>query len=314
MGTTTRGRGRQVVGGLVALALVVGSAACGRPNTDARPSATTIARVVAAAPATTTTVAKPAPPRAPRFTLRRTIDAAHPLKVALVGDSVAYSIIPTLQSVAQVFRDRYRLPFVAQGGFTGPGFGLTADVEGHNDIGPTAPTEPFIHWRESLDHMVATDDPDVVLVLLGIWDSIERVPGGRVLRPSMAAWRRWYEGIADDFVHRLTARGAAVVWLGMPCTGRADVNARLARVKAAQRSTRRIAPRRIAFVDLESVACENGTPIYHVPSMWGPLTVREADGVHFRPLEATPVLRPFLVRRFLSLLRESKALPAQPRQ
>lgn len=311
MGTTTRGRGRQVVGCLVAVALLSASAACGRATTDARPSATTITKVVAAAPTTTATVAKPAPPR---FTLRRAVDAAHPLKVAFVGDSVAYSVIPTLQAVSQMLRNRYHVPFVAQGGFTGPGFGLTADVPGRNDIGPTPPPESFAHWQASIDRMVAGDDPDVVLVLLGIWDTIDRYPFGQTRRPGSAAWRRWYEGIADDFVHRLTARGAAVVWLLMPCTGHADVNVRLAKVNATIRQTAKVAPRRVAFVDLAQVACKDGRPIYHVPSMWGPLTVREADGIHFRPLEATPVLRPLLVRRFLSLLRESKALPAQPRQ
>jgi hypothetical protein len=100
----------------------------------------------------------------------------------------------------------------------------------------------------------------------------------------------------------------------MPCTSHPEVNVRLAKVNATLRATAHVARRRVAFVDLAQAACKAGQPIYHVPSMWGPLTVREEDGIHFRPLEATPVLRPFLVRRFLALLRETGAVPGQPRQ
>jgi hypothetical protein len=319
MGTSRRGGGprdrhdrdgRRVIAALLAAALVVGATtACGRAA-DERTSAPTRVSTASTAPTSTAPAASTTSTTAPpSFTVRRRVDAAHPLKVAFIGDSVAYSVVPTLQAVAQELQDQWHVPLAVHGGFTGPGFGLTADVAGHNDIGPTPPPESFAHWQDSVDRVVAEEDPDVVLVLLGIWDTIERSPFGVTMHPGMRAWRQWYEHLADDFVRRLTARGASVVWLLMPCVGRPDVTARLQQVNAVITRTRAVAPRRVAFVDLARVACDGGTPVYQAPSAWGPLTVREADGVHFRPLEATPVLRPFLAKRFVALLRETRAVP-----
>jgi hypothetical protein len=245
-----------------------------------------------------------AKPRRRELKFRRTVDAAAPLRVGFIGDSVAWSIVPTLGAVAEELNQRRKLPFSAGGGFQGPGFGLTSDIEGHNDIGPTAPPSAYAGWRDSVARMVMVDDPDVVLVLLGIWDTIERMPGGELLKPGMPRWQQWYSALAHDFVKTVTARGANVVWLLMPCVGRADLNVRLAAVNAVLRDTWRVAPGQVGFVELGDVACRNGAPIYQVPGPWGPLTVREADGIHFRPLEAPGLLRPFLVRRFTSLLHD----------
>jgi hypothetical protein len=248
------------------------------------------------------------PSRAPAVEFRRRFDAAAPMRVAFVGDSVAFSVIPSLQATADEMRRRFGVPVVTAGGFAGPGFGLTADVAGHNDVGPTAPPEAYRGWRDAIHRMVHVEDPDVVLVLLGLWDMLERHPDGRVLRPGMPAWQRWYGGLADEFVRSVTARGATVVWLTMPCVGRRDLNERLAHVNAVLHRTRRLAPQRVVSVPLSRVACENGRPVYEVPGPWGPLTVREADGIHFRPDQAVPVLRPFLVRRFMTMLRDAGAL------
>jgi hypothetical protein len=204
------------------------------------------------------------------------------------------------------------IPFTTGGGFQGPGFGLTADVQGHNDVGPTPPPEAYAHWRDSVTRMVAVDDPDIVLVLLGIWDTIERDPGGRALRPGTPEWKQWYGLLAADFVKTLTARGAVVVWLVMPCVGRPDLNLRLKPVNAALHDTWRVAPGRVGFVDLARVACRNGMPRYQVHGPTGPIPLRMADGIHFMPVEAAPVLSPFLVRRFTALLRGVVAAPPRP--
>jgi hypothetical protein len=54
-------------------------------------------RAAVASPARAVTVRRARPPIA---TLRRPIGAAAPLRVALVGDSVAYSVLPSLQGAA----------------------------------------------------------------------------------------------------------------------------------------------------------------------------------------------------------------------
>jgi hypothetical protein len=94
-----------------------------------------------------------------------------------------------------------------------------------------------------------------------------------------------------------------VIWLVMPCVGRPDLNARLQLVNDVLHGTWRVAPGHVGFIDLSRAACKNGTPIYEVPGPLGPVTVREADGVHFRPLGAPAVITPFLTRQFAALLR-----------
>jgi hypothetical protein len=245
----------------------------------------------------------------PPVRFRRKVDAVAPLRVGFLGDSVAFSLNPSLAAAARQLDRRKHLPFVTAGGFEGPGFGLTADVTGHNDIGPTAPAEAYAHWQDRVSEMIAVDNPDVVLVLLGTWDTIEREPGGRALAPGMPEWRQWYGMLASQFVKTLTSRGAVVVWLEMPCVGRPDLNGRLNQVNAVLHDTWRVAPGRVGFVPLSKVACHGDVPIYQAPGPSGPVTVREADGVHFRPFEAPAVLAPFLVRRFEALLRGVRATP-----
>ncbi|MCU1428901.1 MAG: hypothetical protein JWL83_2901 [Actinomycetia bacterium] len=309
----------------IAVACIAGAmfgAGCGSLTSTAAP---TIAPTDATVTRTTTITPTSTPPmhftasstpplrRAPEVKLRRPITSAAPLRVAYIGDSVGFSLVPSLTNTAHELVTRYHLPlsFAGAGGFMGPGFGLTADVPGHNDIGPTPPAAAFAHWQDSITKMIAVDNPDLVVVMIGVWDTIERDPLGLALRPGMPGWARWYGGLADTFVKTLTQRGAAVIWVVMPCVGRPDINVRLGSVNAVLRHTRRIAPRQIGFVPLAKVACHGTTPIYQIPGPLGPLTIREADGIHFRPIEAPPLLEPFLVRQFASLLQS--ALPAAPR-
>jgi hypothetical protein len=252
----------------------------------------------------TTTTSAPAPPdQPPPVALRRTVDARSPLRVGFIGDSVAFSLLPTLGAVGDRLNRAKGLPYAAAGGFEGPGFGLTADVPGYNDIGPTAPPSAYAHWRDAVSRMVFVDNPDVVLVLLGVWDTIERFPDGRRLVPGTPDWRQWYGRLASDFVRTLTARGATVVWLTMPCVGRRDINARLKLVNGVLRQTWRIAPGQVGYVDLSRAACKHDVPVYEVPGPNGPVTVREADGIHFRAFGAPVLMAPFLVQKFSTMLQ-----------
>jgi hypothetical protein len=238
----------------------------------------------------------------PPITFRRTVDARSPLRVGFIGDSVAFSLVPTMQGVAtQLIKER-GFPFVAAGGFEGPGFGLTADVQGYNDIGPTAPASAYAHWRDAVSRMVFVDNPDVVIVLLGIWDTIERFPDGRALVPGTPEWEQWYGSIASQFVQTLTARGATVIWLVMPCVGRRDLNARLGIVNGVLRQTWRVAPGRVGYLNLSRAACRDGKPIYEVTGPGGPVRVREADGIHFHAPDAAVLMQPFFLQRFTAML------------
>jgi hypothetical protein len=314
---------RGVVPIAITCCVLAGSAlaACGRPAPSTSDAAnaggatrtvTPVAplHVALGAPSGSPTVAAPEPPLArssraalPELTFRRPVDAAAPLRVGYIGDSVAFSIILALREAGLEFVARTHLPMQFAGGFNGPGFGLTADIAGHNDIGPTPPPSAFANWRTSVQKMVVDPNPDIVIVLVGTWDTIERSPFGRPLQLGTPEWRRWYRGLADQFVRTLTARGADVVWILMPCVGRRDLNQRLIAVNSVLRDTTHVAPGHVGFVALSDVACRNDEPIYKVPGPTGTLTLREADGIHFVPGDAQKILAPFFVQQFEALLR-----------
>jgi hypothetical protein len=279
-----------------------------RVGSDARALALVQAN---AQPIASVTRVSKVPSGPPPLQFRRRVDAKAPLRLSFIGDSVAYSLIRTVQeTLVDLVRDQ-KIPVVTTSGFEGPGFGLTADVQGHNDVGPTAPPSAYRNWMDSVRKIVAGDDPDVTLVLLGIWDTIERDPGGRVMRPGTPEWRFWYGLLAAQFVRTLTSRGGAVVWLVMPCVGRPELNPRLALVNAALHDTWRVAPGRVGFVDLSRVACRNGAPIYQIPSQLGPVQVRMLDGIHFSPPEAPSLLTPFLSQQLGALLTGVVAAPGR---
>src|SRR5262249_34489098 len=155
-------------GGRVPIAICVlvsvALAACGQSSRAATPSPTVSSSTITIAPPTTVARHRAtAPPRrASGLVFRRAINAAAPLRIGYIGDSVASSIIPAMPTAALEFVGRTHLPMgLDGGGFVGPGFGLTADVAGHNDIGPVPPPSAFANWQGSVQKMVANDNPDV---------------------------------------------------------------------------------------------------------------------------------------------------------
>lgn len=67
-------------------------------------------------------------------------------------------------------------------------------------------------WRQRL----ARFDPEVIIVLIGVWEAMATgVPGQPPL--GSIAWERAYrDRLLDPYVELLASRGAKVVWIGMP--------------------------------------------------------------------------------------------------
>jgi hypothetical protein len=64
-------------------------------------------------------------------------------------------------------------------------------------------------WREEL----AATNPDIVVVLQGVWDARAVTVDGRSYVPSTTDWMQWYAGLVDEALDLLTSTGAAVVWM-----------------------------------------------------------------------------------------------------
>jgi hypothetical protein len=292
---------RRLTGAALAASLL--TAACARGDDPARADAPPVGRERTAREARPAPVATTRrPDRPPPVTFRRTVSDRSPMRISFVGDSVAFSLTGTMQWAGGALVEERGLPWEAVAGFQGPGFGLTADVPGSNDVGRAPPPESFTGWRDNVRRVIADADPDLVVVMLGIWDSIERVVAGRPEKPGTASWRRWYTAVTSEFVGMLTARGAVVLWIPMPCVGRPELAPRLAHVNSVIRESWRAAPGRVAYADLSRAACRDGVPV----AVW------EADGVHFRPHDAAPIVGPVLFRELVRVVRGVDA-EARPR-
>lgn len=212
------------VGALVLTAslIAVGCSGAGATRSTSNSSSSTSVRAAAATPPTappapTTTTTPPVHPR-------RTLTPRTPLRVTLVGDSVASTLAPGIDR-ALVSAGLGRLHSSAF-----PGFGLTSPWPGIIDGKPWAAT--FTNWPTVFSDAVAHDDPDVVVVLLGGWDLVERTVDGKQLAPFTPEWRAWFDGRLDDALRRLSARGAVIEWLSLPCDPRPDTNARIGAMNA----------------------------------------------------------------------------------
>jgi hypothetical protein len=177
-----------------------------RPRGDTAPARPTPARTPPAAQhhrksGTTKPTRATAAPVVPR----RTPTRANPLRVLLVGDSVAGSFAPGLERALTPWGARFR-------DRSFPGFGLTSTSPGFLSDGTPWPSR-FEEWPSVVDSTVRTFDPDVVFAYVGDWDQIDRVALGRRIKAFSPEWRQWYHDVLDLYVRHLTARGAHVYWV-----------------------------------------------------------------------------------------------------
>lgn len=197
------------------------------------------------------TVARPTTTAAPA-----TPSADDPLSVVVAGDSVmdnlAEALVPALD------------------------FGGTAVVSHTWLLGLTRDTAS----RLELERTVATADPDVVVVLMGVWelDPLEELLG-------TPGWEQRYDReVLDPFVDLATAHGAQVLWLGMPATADPQVTADLGELDRVYADLDRRDPR-VSFLDLGTLLDgPDGGYAELLPVTGGPpQRVRQTDGLHLCP-------------------------------
>jgi hypothetical protein len=181
-------RPRAVTSALLCLgALALLAPACGtnQASTPAAAEGTSATTPTTTSPSTTTTTV-PLPPGG------RLPTAEEPLRVLLAGDSVMADVS---LAVASTLNDG--------------GHAVTRLV-----TAPSVPRDEATRslWREQLDAY----DPEVVVVLIGVWESMAE---GALARQPLGsrAWERTYRRDAlEPYVNLLTSDGAEVIWIGMP--------------------------------------------------------------------------------------------------
>ena len=142
-------------------------------------------------------------------------------------------------------------------------------------------------WQTQWQAEMAFDKPNVVVLLAGRWEVVDREYQGtwtNILHPAYAAY---VKSQLDQASQLVTATGAHMVFLTAPCTNEGeqpdgspwpeDSPARLAVYNKLVREVAAEHPTTDSAVDLFGPTCPGGK---YATTVHG-ITIRQSDGVHF---------------------------------
>ncbi len=221
--------------------------------------------------------------------------AGQPVRVLLFGDSVALTLGVGLgQATVQ---DKYGY-VLADHGILGCGVvdGPEVSLMGARDMTPSAcdgspltPTETEVQkpWQVQWTDAIAQDKPNVVVLLAGRWEVVDRQYQGswtNILNPAFAEYVKTQLDQASRIV---TSSGARMVFLTAPCTNEGeqpdgapwpeDSSSRLNAYNKLVREVAAEQPQTDSVVDLNKAACPSGK---YTDTVNG-IVIRKNDGVHF---------------------------------
>ena len=208
--------------------------------------------------------------------------AGRPVRFMLFGDSVATTMALGLRSGSQS-----RWGVEAQ--FTHTDLGCDLDPSDTIVVsGATVPASPGCRdWQAVWARAVSHEHPEVVGVLLGRWEIVDRLHDGTWTHIGQPAWDEHLVHQLDQAIGIFSSHGATTVLFTMPyldppeapdgsvwpenTTQRVDAYNRLVRSVAARH------PGAVHVIDLNRIVGPRGT---YAATLDG-VTVRSSDGIHF---------------------------------
>ncbi|GIU83669.1 MAG: hypothetical protein KatS3mg008_0444 [Acidimicrobiales bacterium] len=296
--TTRRVNLAAAVGGLVAVAVLVGVAGSARPQRtiDLEAARRRLAQLQAtrptkpsgevAAPSDAQTRLPPPPPSAPKPA------------IGVFGDSTA--LMTGLGLNFWMHETGLATPAP---GFSDLGCGLLPEMERDILDGPSLAPEPCLRWREGWQTAVSAE-PDLAVVQVGAWEiTDQRMPGEKTWRaPGDPTYDELLLRRMNEAAELLLEHAREVVWILQPPPGlgadglearrrgRAADPARTHRVHQLMREVARMHPGDVHVLDLASWIASTGEDRRLRP-----------DGVHFSEQTALEVARRWLGPRLLEL-------------
>lgn len=262
---------------LAALAPFVRLHALARAPFDVEPAVVADAATVATSAPSVASAAVPVPTgtptAAPTPTPRRHPTAEEPLRLLVVGDSIARDLGWALSSTVS----------------TDPPLAVTVDT--HAAAGLARPD--YFDWEKQLTTDLEEEHPELVVAMFGGNDAQPFLVDGEPVQVGTAAWRRAYA----ERVRRFMAKAAAdrdVIWVGLPIMADpsfSDLVRDLDDVYDAEARTAGIAY--VGSWDL--FADGKGRYAAFLPNADGRLEpMRQADGIHLSMPGATRLARRLL--------------------
>lgn len=205
--------------------------------------------------------------------------AAQPYRILIVGDSISQDLGAALHTQL-----------------------ASSQVTLINDGRPSSGLSNswFYDWPVRLKDFLATDHPQLVVLLLGANDVRSMEVNGHAAAFNSTPWRAQYISYVDQMINEVTASGARLLWLGAPVMRVPSYSEGLARLNTIF-TTQAASHPGVHFVSTWNVltsapgrfefsARVNGTPAQ----------IRTYDGIHPTPLGAS-VLATYVVSKLHSL-------------
>lgn len=205
-------RWRAVPARLLPAAAVTVAAACVAVTLAVPTDQAAVPLAVSALPPSADVPSAPATPATGPAPQHRTSDPARPLTVAVFGDSIAWTLM------------RYRpdTPGVRFIDHTVLGCGITRGGP-YRYFGKVSPQPAGCDdWRSTWAQQLAADQPDEVLLLVGRWETMDRVHDGQWQHLGDASYDAYLSTELDAAVQLLGATGAHVVVATEPYNRRGE--------------------------------------------------------------------------------------------
>jgi hypothetical protein len=191
--------------------------------------------------------------------------------------------------------------------------------QGEVDIGSEPFEQPAIcnDWNARWSEPMSEFQPNVVVLLTGAWDLLDRKIDGQYYSPGTVQFDRYFLGELDLATQLLASQGARVVVLSTPFFSRPELVGqtgrawpeyepwRVDRINGLYRDFATAHPDRFSLVDLNKFVSPGGRYAEYIDGV----QVRD-DGVHFSAAGADMVTA-WLVPQLRELLAGSDA-PAEP--
>ena len=206
---------------------------------------------------------------------------AHPMRVLLIGDSVAWSIGRGLESAAAADKG---LAFTNQGAW-GCGIARGGLTSYNNKPQPAS----CLTWPQRWQSVVNTFKPDVSLLAVGRWEIFARQHDGRWMKIGEPEFDAYLKSEFDLGVRTLESTGGRVMLATTPCYHmrekadgtQVDETAAVARFNQIVREVAADHPG-TGVLDLYSDICPGG----QFQATRNGIQLREDDGIHVTPAGA----------------------------
>jgi peptidoglycan/LPS O-acetylase OafA/YrhL len=163
----------------------------------------------------TSLVARAAPTSTAPAAFHRVLEAARPVRVLVVGDSVGV----TLGRGIELWGNETGRVTVRNEGRLWCSLGrYVPRADGYRD--PVDQGEGCNDWESRWTSAIKRFDPDAVVVMFSIWETVGRLPPGAsdLVGPGNPLHDEWQLAEYHRAANVLTQRGAVVTWMTIPCS------------------------------------------------------------------------------------------------